>query len=77
MTATQKDRFVELLQEFGLEPVILPPVSAAPGSRNPYADAYSVDLVNNVPKLLGGYSGFGVSFLFNEDGSFRGVSIWE
>lgn len=66
---THKERFLELLEEWGIEPCT---DSDYVNQDNPNSISL-VALHGNVK----GYGGFVADFDFNEDGSFKEMGVWE
>ena len=69
---THKDRFLALLKEFGVEPVI-----GDDGSREGWEFAPSDVVLYAGHGGVGGYTGSACVFTFNEDGTLRGVGVLE
>lgn len=71
MEMSDRDRLLEVLRSFGLQPETGPLVDGYDHFDNPVA------LVEGVTEGVDGFSRFFCVFEFAPDGSFKKVGVWE
>lgn len=72
--ATDKDKFIALITEFGLTPAV--DVVSTGGEFSGPSGFTKITFERPQPKVAG-YKGFLATFAFNPDGSFKEIEIWE
>ena len=69
---TDKEKFIALMKEFGLAPEEI--VDTKEFNRIPGTTHFNFETIH--PKVVG-YSSSCAEFVFNPDGSFKEVGVWE